>query len=92
MLGCQVTHRTRVRHASNTCGMRASRPGQTVESDARLAGYPALIVEVMVNLWQRLMFASIGGRRVHVSEGDENLRELQAQVRPRPDGVFSGGL
>ena len=30
--------RTRVRHASNTCGMRASRPGQTLESDARLAG------------------------------------------------------
>ena len=32
--------RTRVRHASNTCGMRASRPGQTLESDARLPGYP----------------------------------------------------
>ena len=34
-------------------------------SDARLPGYPALIVEVMVNLWQRLMFVSIGGRRVY---------------------------
>ena len=29
-----------MRHASNTCGMRASRPGQTVESNARLPGYP----------------------------------------------------
>ena len=64
MLGCQVTQRTRVRHASNTCGMRASRPGQTVESDARLPGYPALIMEVMVNLWQGLMLGSIGGRRM----------------------------
>ena len=31
---------TRVRHASNTCGMRASRPWQTVESDAGLQGLP----------------------------------------------------